>query len=76
MNKLTPIQIDGCKLIPLDQLTIDQANDLRSWLPKEDILQIHFQGFLFNECIAYDTYVYWFKTHQVLSRTYESILDF
>ena len=29
-----------------------------------------------NDCISFETYEYWFKTHHVLSRAYETILDF
>lgn len=76
MTKLIPFQVEGRKMIQLDQLTIDQANDLRSWLPKGSIQQIQFQGIHFNECIPFETYDYWFRTHHVLSRSYETILDF
>lgn len=76
MTKLIPLNIHGEMVIELAQLTIDQANDLRSWLPEESIKQIEFQGMNLKECVLFETYEYWFKTHHVLSRTYESILDF
>ncbi|MFD2203894.1 hypothetical protein [Shivajiella indica] len=76
MTKLIPLNIEGKKMVQLAQLTIDQANDLRSWLPKESIQNVSFQGMELNECILFETYDYWFKSHHVLTRPYETILDF
>ena len=76
MTKLIPLNIEGKKMVQLGQLTIDQANDLRSWLPKDSIEKVNFQGMELNECISFETYDYWFKTHHILTRSYETILDF
>ncbi|MBW3467659.1 hypothetical protein [Arthrospiribacter ruber] len=76
MTKLIPFILEGVKVIQLDQLTIDQANDLRSWLPKSSIKSVEFEGMTLNDCVDFDTYDYWFKTNHVISRHYETILDF
>jgi hypothetical protein len=76
MTKLIPLIVEGKKIVQLSQLTIDQANDLRRWLPANSIQKLRIQGMEINDCISFDTYEYWFKTHHVLSRTYETILDF
>ncbi|PRY89536.1 hypothetical protein [Mongoliibacter ruber] len=76
MTKLIPMDIKGEKVIQLAQLTIDQANDFRSWLPQSSIKTITFQGMEINDCVPFETYNYWFRTYHVLSRHYETILDF
>jgi hypothetical protein len=76
MIKLIPLNLEGKKMVQLSQLTIDQANDLRSWLPKGSIQKVSYQGMELNDCIAFETYDYWFRTHHVLTRSYETILDF
>ncbi len=76
MNKLIPLEIDGQKLVQLSQLTIDQANDLRSWLPADSLRMVAYQGIELLDCISFEVYDYWFKSNHVLSRNYETILDF
>lgn len=76
MTKLIPLMVEGKRIIQLSQLTIDQANDLRCWLPANSLQKLRIQGMEINDCISFETYEYWFKTHHVLSRTYETILDF
>ena len=76
MTKLIPLIVEGKKIIQLSQLTIDQANDIRSWLPANSLKKLRIQGMEINDCIAYDTYEYWFKSYHILSRSYETILDF
>lgn len=76
MTKLIPLIVEGKKIVQLSQLTIDQANDLRSWLPANSLQNMRIQGMEINDCISFETYEYWFKTHHVLSRAYETILDF
>ncbi|RPA67460.1 hypothetical protein EF405_16540 [Cyclobacteriaceae bacterium YHN15] len=76
MTKLIPLNIEGKKMVQLAQLTIDQANDLRSWLPNGSLQNVNFQGMELNECISFETYDYWFRTHHILTRSYETILDF
>lgn len=76
MIKLIPLVVEGKRIIQLSQLTIDQANDLRSWLPSNSIKKVDFQGMEINDCIPFETYDYWFKTNHSLTRAYESILDF
>ena len=76
MNRIIPFQIEGKKMIQLCQLTIDQANDLRSWLPKNSLERINYQGIELNDCVPFETYDYWFRTYHILSRSYETILDF
>lgn len=74
--KLIPLVIEGKRIVQLSQLTIDQANDLRSWLPSNSIKKVTFQGLEINDCISFETYEYWFRTYHSLSRAYETILDF
>ncbi|WP_194973712.1 hypothetical protein [Aquiflexum lacus] len=76
MTKLIPLMVEGKRIVQLSQLTIDQANDLRSWLPANSLQKLRIQGMEINDCISFETYEYWFKTHHVLSRSYETILDF
>jgi hypothetical protein len=76
MAKLIPIVIEGQKIIQLSQLRIDQANDLRCWLPGNQLHKFVFQGLELNECILFETYEYWFRSNHILSRNYETILDF
>ncbi len=76
MSKLLPVVIEGHKFIQLSRLTIDQANDLRSWLPKNNLKKIKYQGVELSECIMFETYECWFRNNHVLSSTYETILDF
>ncbi|MCH7404469.1 hypothetical protein [Belliella aquatica] len=76
MTKLIPIEIEGQKLVQLSQLTIDQANDLRSWLPSDGLKKVHLHGVELQDCLSFETYEYWFKTNHVLSKAYETILDF
>lgn len=74
--RLIPMVVDGQKIIQLSQLTIDQANDLRSWLPHKAIKKVNFQGIDLQDCIPFETYDYWFRTHHIQTVTYETILDF
>ncbi|ERM84016.1 hypothetical protein P872_00480 [Rhodonellum psychrophilum GCM71 = DSM 17998] len=76
MVKLIPIVIEGQKIIQLSQLRIDQANDLRCWLPGNQLRNYFFQGLELHECILFETYEYWFRSNHILSRNYETILDF
>jgi hypothetical protein len=76
MSKLIPIDIKGEKLIQLHQLTIDQSNDLRSWLPAGSVSTVIYQGIALRDCIPFATYEYWYRTYHILSNTYETILDF
>jgi hypothetical protein len=76
MMKLIPLVVEGKKIVQLSQLTIDQANDLRSWLPSNSIKKVTFQGLEISDCISFETYEYWFRTYHSLSRAYETILDF
>lgn len=74
--RLIPMVVDGQKIVQLSQLTIDQANDLRSWLPPHSIQNMKFQGMEITDCISFETYDYWYKTHHIQTFTYETILDF
>jgi hypothetical protein len=76
MSRIIPFQIEGKKMIQLGQLTIDQANDLRSWLPKSSLEKVRYQGLELDECVAFETYDYWFRNYHVLGGSYGTILDF
>ncbi|MBD8491119.1 hypothetical protein IFO69_20360 [Echinicola sp. CAU 1574] len=62
MTKLVPILIGEQRMIQLSQLTIDQANDLRSFLPGSSIKKMNFQGMELHDCIDFETYEYWFQS--------------
>ncbi|MFN3801233.1 hypothetical protein [Belliella pelovolcani] len=76
MTRLIPIEIEGRKLVQLAQLTIDQANDLRSWLPSDSLKKVSLHGVDLQDCVDFETYDYWFKSHHILSKSYQTILDF
>jgi hypothetical protein len=76
MTRLIPLMIKGQKVIQLSQLTIDQANDLRSWLPADSLQKLEFQGMELNDCVPFETYNYWFRTFHIQSLEYHTILDF
>lgn len=72
MMKVVPMLIDDQRVIQLSQLTIDQENDLRSFLPKNSVKKINFQGIELTDCIDFETYEYWLnviKLHQESSYT-------
>lgn len=75
MTKLIPIFINGGKWIQLSQLSKEQSSKLKSWLPVSCLKKIIFQGNEFSECLAFETYEYWFRTHQV-SEQKQALLDF
>ncbi|SNS11721.1 hypothetical protein SAMN06295967_103251 [Belliella buryatensis] len=76
MTRLIPIEIEDKKLVQLAQLTIDQANDLRSWLPSDSLKKVSLHGVDLQDCVEFETYDYWFKSHHILSKSYQTILDF
>lgn len=75
MMKLVPILIDNKRIVQLSQLTIDQANDLRSFLPGSSIKQISYQGMELQDCIDFETYEYWCQTNHVQNGTTSTIWD-
>lgn len=76
MTKLVPILIGDKRIIQLSQLTIDQANDLRSFLPGSSIRQMSYQGMELQDCIDFETYEYWFQTSHVQNGATSTIWDF
>ncbi|TXE14490.1 hypothetical protein [Algoriphagus aquimarinus] len=75
MTKLIPIFINGGKWIQLSQLSKEQSLKLKSWLPVSCLKKIIFQGMEFSDCLDFETYEYWFLTHQV-SEQKHAMLDF
>ena len=75
MAKLIPIFIEGKKWIQLSQLSSDQAQALKSWLPVNCLKKILFHGIELTECLDFETYEYWFRTRQVLEQK-QPLLDF
>lgn len=75
MTKLIPIFINGGKWIQLSQLSKEQSSSLKSWLPVSCLKKIKFQGAEFSDCLDFETYEYWFRTHQV-SEQKHALLDF
>lgn len=76
MNKIIPLEVKGQKIVQLSMLSIDESNDIRSWLPQNSIQQVEFQGMELNDCIAYETYECWYRTNHSLNFRFSSILDF
>jgi hypothetical protein len=75
MTKLIPIFIDGKKWIQLSQLSREQADSLRSWLPGNSLKKIFFHGMELIDCLDFDTYEYWFRAKEV-SEPKQAWLDF
>ncbi|MEP0711261.1 hypothetical protein [Algoriphagus sp.] len=75
MTKLIPIFINGRKWIQLSQLSKEQSSKLKSWIPVNCLKKITFQGVEFSDCLAFEIYEYWFRTHQV-SEQKQALLDF
>lgn len=75
MTKLIPIFINGRKWIQLSQLSQEQSSNLKSWLPVNCLKKIMFQGTEFSDCLDFETYECWFRTHQVSEQKY-ALLDF
>ncbi|REG83988.1 hypothetical protein C8N25_11643 [Algoriphagus antarcticus] len=75
MTKLIPIFINGGKWIQLSQLSNEQSIKLKSWLPVSCLKKIMFQGSEFSECLDFETYEYWFRTHQISGQK-QALLDF
>jgi len=76
MNQLIPMSIDGLKIIQLSQLTLDQANKLKNFLPAQSIKRLIFQGLELNDCILFETYEYWLRNQQFGSKIEETVYDF
>ncbi|HSJ66676.1 MAG TPA: hypothetical protein VK921_03325 [Anditalea sp.] len=76
MNQLIPMSIDGLKIIQLSQLTFEQANKLRNFLPSQSIKKMIFQGLELNDCILFETYEYWLLNQQFLNLSEETVYDF
>ncbi|PZX59885.1 hypothetical protein LV84_01094 [Algoriphagus ratkowskyi] len=75
MTKLIPIFINGRKWIQLSQLSNEQSIKLKSWIPVNCLKKIKFQGSEFSDCLAFETYEYWFRTYQI-SEQKQALLDF
>lgn len=76
MNQLIPMSIDGLKIIQLSQLTFEQANKLKNFLPAQSIKKLIFQGLELNDCILFETYEYWSRNQHFLNRSEETVYDF
>jgi hypothetical protein len=75
MTKLIPIFINGKKWVQLSQLSQDQVNVIKSWLPVNSLRKILFHGMEITDCLDFDTYEYWFNSNEV-SKQNQSYLDF
>ena len=75
MTKLIPIFIDGQSWIQLSQLSSDQAQSLRTWLPVNYLKKITFQGIELSECLDFDVYEFWFMTQEAGERR-QAVFDF
>lgn len=76
MKQLIPMSIDGLMIIQLSQLTLDQANKLRSFLPAQSIKKLIYQGLELNDCILFETYEYWLRNQQFFNLSEETVYDF
>ncbi|WP_026950741.1 hypothetical protein [Algoriphagus mannitolivorans] len=75
MAKLIPIFIEGKKWVQLSQLSSEQAQSLKSWLPVNCLKKILFQGIELTDCLDFETYELWFRTRQVVDQR-QPLLDF
>jgi hypothetical protein len=75
MTKLIPIFINGKKWVQLSQLSQDQVNVIKSWLPVNSLRKILFHGMEITDCLDFDTYEYWFNSNEV-SKQNQAYLDF
>ncbi|MDF2156300.1 hypothetical protein [Algoriphagus sp. CAU 1675] len=75
MSKLIPISINGSNWIQLSQLSVEQALRLKSWLPVNSLKKINLNGIELNDCVAFDTYLLWFRSHQLYVQR-QALLDF
>ncbi|WP_317172744.1 hypothetical protein [Echinicola salinicaeni] len=75
MTKVVPMLIGDQRIIQLSQLSIDQENDLRSFLPKNTVKKINFQGIELTDCIDFETYEYWLNIIQLHQDSTYSIWD-
>lgn len=75
MTKLIPIFINGGKWIQLSQLSTEQGQKLKSWLPVSCLKKVLYNGMELKDCVDFETYEYWFKSHQVSGQR-QAALDF
>ncbi len=74
MTKLIPIFIEGEKWIQISQLSSEQANKLKSWLPVYSFKKIIFQGMELCDCLKFETYEQWFRSSELQVRN--PVFDF
>ncbi|UCS94457.1 hypothetical protein KZP23_05375 [Echinicola marina] len=75
MTKVVPMLIEDQCIIQLSQLSIDQQNDLRSFLPQNSVKKINFQGIELTDCIEFETYEYWLNIAQLDQNSAYTIWD-
>ncbi len=75
MNKLVPILIGNKQMIQLSQLTMDQANNLRNFLPGSSIKKMTYKGMELHDCIEFETYKYWLQSHHQVEEETSTIWD-
>ncbi|GAB3653338.1 hypothetical protein GCM10028791_23440 [Echinicola sediminis] len=75
MTKLVPILIGEQRMIQLSQLSMDEANDLRSFLPGSSIKKMNFEGMELHDCIDFKTYEYWVNSNRVKEGSTATIWD-
>jgi len=65
MTKLIPIFIEREKWIQVSQLSSEQANKLKSWLPVYLFKKIIFQGMELSDCLRFETYEHWLRSSEL-----------
>lgn len=75
MTKLIPIFIEGKQWIQLSQLTAEQAQSLKTFLPVSSLKKLFFQGIELSDCIDFHAYEIWFRSGEVVSQRQE-LFDF
>lgn len=75
MTKLVPILIGEQRIIQLSQLNMEEADDLRSFLPGSSIKKMDFQGMELHDCIDFETYEYWVNSNHVRADSASTVWD-
>jgi hypothetical protein len=65
MTKLIPFSIEGQRVIQLSQLSMEQMNSLKTWLPEGSLKKINCNGFSYSDCLDFELYEYWYTSQKV-----------
>ena len=75
MTKLIPIVLNGRKWIQLSQLSVENSQNLKNWLPSTSLNLLDFQGMILQDCVDFNDYECWFRS-MIGSNLNKQILEF